>query len=94
MSKKVIVVGAGAAGMMAAGQAAASGAEVLLLERNSRPGRKLMITGKGRCNVTNACTLLNDLMDFIPSNSRFLYSAFSRMMPYDVIDFLKHWVCR
>ncbi len=89
MSKKVIVVGAGAAGMMAAGQAAAAGAQVLLIERNSRPGRKLMITGKGRCNVTNACTLLNELMDFIPSNGRFLYSAFSRMMPYDVIDFFE-----
>ncbi|MBE6812005.1 MAG: NAD(P)/FAD-dependent oxidoreductase [Ruminococcaceae bacterium] len=89
MSRRIIVIGAGAAGMMAAGQAAALGAQVLLLERNSRPGRKLMITGKGRCNVTNACTLLNELMDFIPTNGRFLYSAFSRMMPYDVIDFFE-----
>ena len=54
MAKKVIVVGGGPAGMMAAGQAAFRGAEVVLLERNSRCGRKLMITGKGRCNVTNA----------------------------------------
>ena len=89
MSRTVIVVGAGPAGMMAAGQAAANGAQVLLLERNARPGRKLMITGKGRCNVTNACTLLNELTDHIPSNGRFLYSAFSRMMPYDVIDFFE-----
>ncbi len=89
MSRQIIVIGAGAAGMMAAGQAAALGAQVLLLERNSRPGRKLMITGKGRCNVTNACTLLNELMEFIPTNGRFLYSAFSRMMPYDVIDFFE-----
>lgn len=89
MTSHVIVVGAGAAGMMAAGQAAAAGADVVLLERNARPGRKLMITGKGRCNVTNACTLLNELMEFIPSNGRFLYSAFSKMMPYDVIDFFE-----
>ena len=89
MAEKVIVIGAGAAGMMAAGQAASNGASVTLLECNSRPGRKLMITGKGRCNVTNACTLLNELMDFIPSNGRFLYSAFSKMMPYDVMDFFE-----
>ncbi len=89
MAKKVIVIGAGPAGMMAAGKAAQAGADVTLLERNARPGRKLLITGKGRCNVTNACTLLNDLMDFIPSNGRFLYSAFSKMMPYDVMDFFE-----
>ena len=90
MSRTILVIGAGAAGMMAAGQAAAQGADVTLLERNSRPGRKLMITGKGRCNVTNACTLLNELMEYIPSNGRFLYSAFSKMMPNDVIDFFEN----
>ena len=54
---KIIIVGAGAAGLMAAGTAAmAENTEILLFERNQRPARKLMITGKGRCNVTNACT--------------------------------------
>ncbi|MBR6780424.1 MAG: aminoacetone oxidase family FAD-binding enzyme, partial [Clostridia bacterium] len=90
MAEHIIVVGAGPAGMMAAGRAAENGADVLLIERNARPGRKLLITGKGRCNVTNACTLLNDLMDYIPSNGRFLYSAFSKMMPYDVMDFFEN----
>ena len=51
--RKVIVIGGGAAGLMAAGQAAATGAEVLLLEKMKRPGRKICITGKGRCNITN-----------------------------------------
>ena len=90
MAEHIIVVGAGPAGMMAAGRAAENGADVLLIERNARPGRKLLITGKGRCNVTNACTLLNDLMDYIPSNGRFLYSAFSKMMPFDVMDFFEN----
>ena len=53
MSEKVIVVGAGAAGLMAAGTAAKNGSEVILLERNEKVGRKVMVTGKGRCNVTN-----------------------------------------
>lgn len=54
MNKKVIVVGAGASGLMAAGTAAKNGNDVILLERNDKVGRKIMITGKGRCNVTNA----------------------------------------
>ena len=87
MSKNVLVIGAGASGMMAAGFAAKSGASVILLERNDKVGRKLMITGKGRCNVTNACTMLNELIENVPVNGRFLYTAFSRFMPSDTMDF-------
>ena len=86
MTTDVIVIGGGPAGLMAAGKAASRGLRVLVLERNPRPARKLMITGKGRCNVTNACTLVNELMDAIPGNARFLYGAFSRFMPYDTMD--------
>ena len=90
MKYDVLVVGAGAAGLLAAGTAASRGMRVLLLEKNDRPGRKLMITGKGRCNVTNACSLLNDLLDNVPGNPRFLYSAFSRFMPADMIDLIEN----
>lgn len=83
---KIIIIGGGASGLTAAGFAAKNGAAVTVLERNERPARKLMITGKGRCNVTNACTLVNELMDAVPVNNRFLYSAFSRFMPSDTID--------
>lgn len=89
MSKKVIVVGAGAAGLMAAGTAAKQGCEVLLIERNDKVARKVMITGKGRCNVTNATYVLNELVDFVPVNSRFLYSSFSKFMPVDTMDFFE-----
>ena len=86
MKSDVIVIGGGPAGLIAAGKAARRGLSVIVLERNPRPARKLMITGKGRCNVTNACTLVNELMEAIPHNSRFLYGAFSRFMPYDTMD--------
>lgn len=86
MKSDVIVIGGGPAGLIAAGKAAQRGLSVIVLERNPRPARKLMITGKGRCNVTNACTLVNELMEAIPHNSRFLYGAFSRFMPYDTMD--------
>ena len=86
MKSDVIVIGGGPAGLIAAGKAAERGLSVIVLERNPRPARKLMITGKGRCNVTNACTLVNELMEAIPHNSRFLYGAFSRFMPYDTMD--------
>ncbi|MEG2175126.1 MAG: NAD(P)/FAD-dependent oxidoreductase [Oscillospiraceae bacterium] len=84
----IIVVGAGAAGLMAAGQAALCGAHVLLLDRNTRPGRKLMITGKGRCNVTNACDP-DRLMAAMRRNPRFLYSAFSAFSAQDVMRFFE-----
>lgn len=86
MSEKVvIVVGAGAAGLLAAGAAAEQGAEVILLERNNRPAKKVLITGKGRCNVTNHCDDLQEMIRAVPSNGRFLYSAFSRFMPADTM---------
>ncbi|MBR5826943.1 MAG: NAD(P)/FAD-dependent oxidoreductase [Clostridia bacterium] len=89
MSKKVIVIGAGAAGLMASGVAAENGADVILIERNDRPARKVMITGKGRCNVTNNCTMINELIANVPTNGRFLYSAFSRFMPIDTMEFFE-----
>ena len=84
----LLIVGGGAAGMMAAIQAAALGKKVLLLERNSRLGRKLLITGKGRCNVTNNCNL-DTLMANIPRNPRFLYSAFHSFGPADTMEFFE-----
>lgn len=87
--KKILVIGAGPAGLLAAGIAANSGATVDLLERNDRPGRKLMITGKGRCNVTHNSTLINELIDNVPTNGRFLFGAFSRFTPYDTMDFFE-----
>lgn len=71
----VIVVGGGAAGMMAAYAAAQSGQRVLLLEQNEKLGKKLFITGKGRCNLTNACDM-EDLFSHVMSNRKFLYSSF------------------
>lgn len=89
MSKKVIVIGAGASGLMCAGKCAENGHKVTLFEKNSRVGRKLMITGKGRCNVTNLCTSVDELLENIPENGKFLYSAFSKMMPYDIMAFFE-----
>ena len=86
MSKKVIVVGAGAAGTMAAGAAAENGADVLLLERNEKIARKVMITGKGRCNVTNNAGDIQSMISNIPGNGRFLYGAFSAFDYNDTID--------
>ena len=70
---------------MAAAEAAGRGNETYLLEKMPRPARKMMITGKGRCNVTNATFDVNDLIANVPTNGRFLYSAFSAFMPYDTI---------
>lgn len=86
MSKKVIVVGGGPAGIMAAIAAAENGAQVELWERNKTLGRKLAITGKGRCNITNACGV-NELIKNIPGNGTFLYSAFSRWNADDTMRF-------
>lgn len=88
MRKDIIVVGAGPAGLMAAGRAASLGATVALLEKNSRPGRKLLITGKGRCNFTND-TDVDGLIAGIPGNGKFLYSAFSRFNSYDIREFFR-----
>ena len=84
----VAVVGGGAAGMMAAISAAEMGAKVLLFERNNRTGKKLRITGKGRCNVTNDCDL-NTFLANVPSNPRFLYAALSRFGTEDTKSFFE-----
>lgn len=84
----VLVIGGGAAGMLAAGTAAARGMQVCLVEKNVRPGRKLMITGKGRCNLTNACEV-QELIASVPSNGRFLFSAASAFPPREVMAFFE-----
>lgn len=78
--------------MFAAITAAQNGATVLLLERNDRMGKKLLITGKGRCNVTNHCTS-QEILQNIPRNSRFLYSAMSSFSPDDIMAFLEKNGC-
>ena len=83
---KIIVVGGGAAGMMAAVSAAEAGASVLLMERNPVLGKKLAITGKGRCNVTNHCAS-SEVLQNIPRGNRFLYSAISRFPPEETMRF-------
>ncbi|MGI5897195.1 MAG: NAD(P)/FAD-dependent oxidoreductase [Oscillospiraceae bacterium] len=88
MKADVIVVGGGPAGMMAAGTAARGGLRVLLLEKNPRMGRKLMITGKGRCNVTNNCDV-QDFLNHVPTNPRFLQSAIHRFTPQDAMTFFE-----
>lgn len=91
MSKKVIVIGAGAAGTLAAGSAAENGADVLLLERNEKIARKVLITGKGRCNVTNNVSDVQSFIQNIPGNGRFLYSAFSSFDNNDVMNFFEDY---
>lgn len=88
MNKKITVVGGGAAGMMAAIRAAELGASVTLLEPNERLGKKLNITGKGRCNVTNNAGL-EELLANVPKNGKFLYSAFSRFDGRDAMAFFE-----
>ena len=88
MSKQIVVVGGGAAGMMAAICAAEQGASVTLLEPNERLGKKLNITGKGRCNVTNNADL-ETLLANTPKNGKFLYSAFSRFDGRDTMAFFE-----
>ena len=85
MEYDVIVVGAGPAGMLAAATAAQYGRQVLLLEHKERPGRKLGITGKGRCNLTNHAGMEQIIAAF-PRGGRFLYSAVSRFTPEDVMN--------
>ena len=82
----VIVIGGGPAGLMAAGQAASCGASTLLLEKMSEPGRKLRITGKGRCNLTNTASLEEFIEHFQP-NGRFLRHSFSVFFSDDLVTF-------
>jgi predicted Rossmann fold flavoprotein len=88
LKKKVVIIGAGAAGLLAAGKAAERGLDVLLLEKNDRAGRKLRITGKGRCNITNN-TDIEGLIQNIPGNGNFLYSSFYTFSNGDLMDFLQ-----
>ncbi|HJC31224.1 MAG TPA: NAD(P)/FAD-dependent oxidoreductase [Candidatus Anaerobutyricum faecale] len=85
--RKVIIIGGGAAGMMAAISASKEGKKVLLLEKNEKLGKKLFITGKGRCNITSACDP-DEFLNHVATNSRFLYSSFSRFNNHDVVRLL------
>ena len=85
---KVIVIGAGAAGMMAALVAANGGNEVTLLEKNNKPGKKLFLTGKGRCNLTNSCDT-EELFNNVVTNPKFLFSAFYDFTNADAIAFFE-----
>lgn len=87
-----IVIGGGAAGMMSAITAARSGSRVLLLERNGRLGKKLLITGKGRCNVTNDCSA-EEVLQNVPRNGRFLYSAMTAFPPERAKTFFEENGC-
>lgn len=89
---RVIVVGGGPAGMIAAWAAAAKGHKVRLLEKNEKLGKKLFITGKGRCNVTNACPA-EEFFSKIVTNPKFLYSSFSQFTNQEVMDFFTQNGC-
>lgn len=87
-----IVIGGGPAGMFAAITAAGLGCQVALVERGERLGKKLLITGKGRCNVTNACTA-QEVLENTPRNSRFLYSAMTAFPPEKIMAFFEDHGC-
>ena len=88
--KKIVVIGAGAAGMMAAGNAAScSNNEVTIIEKNNIVGKKLLITGKGRCNVTNSCDN-SEFISSMVSNPRFMYSAINKFSCYDTYEFFSN----
>lgn len=90
---RVIVIGGGAAGMMAAASAAEAGAEVIIFEKNEKLGKKLFITGKGRCNLTNACEC-EELFSNIISNPKFMYSAINDFDNRAVMDFFENAGCK
>ena len=77
---KVVIIGAGAAGLMAAGAAAQAGHQVTVLEHTDKPGQKILVTGKGRCNVTNACTE-EEYLNHVRANPRFLFSSLAAFPP-------------
>ena len=83
----VAVIGGGAAGLLAAGTAAKNGARVTVIERNDKPGKKILISGKGRCNVTNDCSP-SDFIGNVTKNARFLFSAINRFSPQDMKNLL------
>ena len=89
--KKIVIIGGGAAGLMSACRAAeryGASADVIIVERNERPARKVMITGKGRCNVTNNCGT-DTLIANVPKNGKFLFSAFSEFNSSDTMEFFE-----
>lgn len=89
--KNIVIIGGGAAGLMAAITASAKkGNNVTVIEKNERAGRKLMITGKGRCNVCNNCDI-DTLIANIPKNAKFLYSAFSALPPQELMSLFEKW---
>lgn len=90
---KVFVIGGGAAGMFAAIFACRAGNEVHIFEKNEKFGKKIYITGKGRCNITNACDI-DELLQSVRRNPKFLYSAFYGYTNYDVIDFFEQSGCK
>lgn len=90
MTADFLVIGGGPAGMMAAHTAALYGLSVVLLEKNGETGKKLRITGKGRCNVTNNCDV-NTLIQQIPTNGRFLYGAANRFSPADTMRYFESY---
>ena len=92
MSKKIAVIGCGAAGMMAALAAAECSGSVTIFEKNEKPGKKIFITGKGRCNVTNACAV-EDFFGYVKRNPRFLYSAVYDFDNTAVMDFFENNGC-
>ena len=85
---KVVVIGGGAAGMFASIAAAGCGHQVVVYEKNEKLGKKLYITGKGRCNITNACDM-EGLFDAVRTNAKFLYSSFYGYTNQQVIDFFE-----
>ena len=90
--RAVAVIGGGAAGLMAAVTAAEGGANVTLLEQGEKLGKKIYITGKGRCNVTNLCTP-EEFRKNVVRNPRFLYSALDRLPPEALLEKLHAWGC-
>ena len=84
----IVIVGGGPAGMMAAIAAASAGADVMLLEKNPFCGKKLRITGKGRCNVTNDCAP-QEVLEAVSRNPKFLYGAVFRFAPKDTMAFFE-----
>lgn len=88
MLMPIVVIGGGAAGLMAAGRAAEKGGNVVLLEKNSNLARKILISGKGRCNVTNSAEI-QEIINNFPGNGRFLYSALHRFSNEDLVRFFE-----
>ena len=85
---KVVIIGAGAAGLLAGITVAQNGADVTILEKMRQPGKKMLITGKGRCNITNACEI-PEFIKNLPGNGRFLNSALHRFTNDDIVIMLE-----